>query len=89
MFFALKNSSFLGGVMRCSSSAANVLSLQGRLGLGHERWGWGYLLQGLGVKQSCPALALSRAPRVALRNWLEDRLDTGSATVCCKAGHTA
>lgn len=51
-FFALKNSSFLGGVIRCSSSAANVLSLQGRLDLGHERWGWGYLLQGLGVKQS-------------------------------------
>ena len=42
----------MGEVMRCSSSAANVLSLQGRLDLGHEMWGWGYLAQGLGVKQS-------------------------------------
>lgn len=74
--------------MRCSSSAASFVS-SGRLDLGHERWGRGCLTQGLGVKQRWPALALSRAPCVALRNWLKEHLDTGSATVCCKVGHTA
>ena len=87
---SLRNNSFLGKGMRCSTSAfeIGVASLPACVcvewdGSTEDRHTTGSTAMGIPV---WPARALIRAARAGSRNWFRELLNTGSARVSCQVG---